>query len=327
MSTELNDETKALLATMTEEEREAYLEGLDDDDMQGAIADAEAMSEEDMKRALSGKDDENAGAATDDGKGDASDGHDRGGAGPGDAAGADDGADGDQASAKNDEEDAGAREDRFRPVLQADVPADAAEIKGKLVAAQDENERKFRDGEIDFEAFKAQDRKLAGALTDLREREFQARIYADQQHQTAQQEWLWQVKQFMRQAKKEGIDYESDAKLHKDLDMMVRALAADPDNVERDHEFFLGEAHKRVMALRGIAPKAQTPAADARAQANRERKPPTDALPKTVGDLPGGGGEDGGGGEFARLDKLTGDAFERAYSKLSPDQQRRYLEG
>lgn len=338
MNPELDDDTKALLATMTQDERDAYLEGLDDSDMQGAINEANAMSEKELRAALAGKDDPEAkkpdadgnkegeqGAAADASAGDAKK--------EGEAS--DDGkvADSAAANAEGSSNDAGAAAEAdepvepFRPVLRAEVPEKADEIKRKIESAQDELEKKFREGEIDFETYKASERKLSGQLQQIRDAELQARIYADQQAQTAQQEWIWNVKQFKRQAKKnDGIDYDSDEKLNKDLDVMIRALASDPDNASKGADYFLEEAHKRVLVLRGIAPKRAAKADDAKAEANAARKPPTESIPKTVGDIPGGGDpSDTGTSEFAALDKLTGEAFERALAKLSAEQRSRYL--
>lgn len=48
-------------------------------------------------------------------------------------------------------------------------------------------------------------------------------------------------------------------------------------------------------------------------------------IPPTLGNMPAA--ESNSGGEFSHLDNLTGVALERAVSKLSPEQQRRYLNG
>lgn len=329
---QLDTETQNLLRTMTADEREAYLEGLQDTDMQEAIVEADSMSEDEMKRALSGKDDPDEKKGDDekakqDETAESKKAEDAGGKPEAEAARSDAATGKAQPAA----EEAPQTEDKpepFRPVLRAQVPEQAEEIKRKIEAAQDDLEKKYREGEIDFDEYRAQDRKFNAQLQHIRDAELQARIYADQQAQTAQQEWLWNVKQFMKQAKKsDGIDYESDTKLHKDLDLMVKALASDPDNAEKGADWFLDEAHKRVLALRGIAPKRPAAAADAKIEANTARKPPTAAIPKSIGDIPGGGDDsDTGGGEFAAIDKLTGDAYERALAKMTPEQRNRYLE-
>lgn len=48
-------------------------------------------------------------------------------------------------------------------------------------------------------------------------------------------------------------------------------------------------------------------------------------IPPTLGNMPAA--ESNSGGEFSHLDNLTGVALERAVSKLSPEQQSRYLNG
>ncbi|MDO6385587.1 hypothetical protein [Uliginosibacterium sp. 31-12] len=310
MSTPEYDES--LLATMTKDEREAFLEGLDDPDMQTAIADVANLSDDEVKAALAGKDD-------------AADKNDEDNGGDGSASATAATASDDGAQPASNELPPAEPSETFRPVLRAELPANVGQIKSDLQAKQDELERKFRDGEIEFDEYKSQDRAVSNQLEQIRAAELKAHIYADQQQQTATQEWQFQVRQFMKQAKStDCIDYNADAKLQKDLDFMIKALANDPDNAERDAEFFLAEAHKRVLALRGIAPKAAK--ADPAAEANRSRKPPVDSIPKTVGDLPGSSdSDDVGGGEFAHIDKLSGEKYEQALAKLTDEQRARYL--
>lgn len=303
-----------LLSTMTADEREAYMESLDDPEMQGAIEEVATMSDDEMKEALAGKEDPaKAGEAGVEGGDGAKPEQDA--ATPGNDA---------ESTAPASSQPEPEPEEQFRPVLRADLPANAAEIKAQMLGKQEAIERAFRDGEIDFEEFRKQDRALSALLEDLRARELQARIYADQEKQTADQEWQFNLRQMMKAAKRDdGVDYNASPKLLKDLDLMLKGLAGDPDNADKDSDFFLGEAHRRVLALNGIAKVA--PKADSAAGATR--RAPVAAIPKTVGDLPGGGDDaDLGGGEFAALDKLTGEAYERALGKLTDEQRRRYLE-
>lgn len=300
---------ESLLATLTAEERAAYLEGLDDPDMQDAIEEASSMSEDEMKAALAGKDEPKTDEGTSEKKPEQ---------------GATTQADDAESTARTASQPEA--EETFRPVLRADLPANIGQIKTQLQQQQDALERQFRDGDIEFDEYKAKDRKLSADLEQIKAAELKAHIYADQEQQRAVQEWQFTVRQFMKQAKGDGVDYQADQKLNKDLDLMVKALANDPDNEARDQEWFLQEAHKRVLAVRGITPKGAK--ADPAAVANAARRPPVASLPKTVGDLPGAGDlDDVAGGEFASIDKLTGEAYERALAKMSDEQRARYLAG
>ncbi len=286
-----------LLSLMSEDERAALQELQDDDEAMEAIANADSMSEDELKAALAGKDDDKPEAEEKESKA--------------------------EEPAIQAAPEATEPEETFRPVLRADLPANATQIREQLQAQQDENERKFREGDIDFDAYKSFDRNASAQIKEIEARELQARIYQDSEQQTATQEWHFTVKQFMKSAKaSDGIDYAADQTLNSELDMFTKALASDPKNADRDGDWFLNEAHKRVLTLRGITPKAKQ--SDIKAEVNASRKPPVASIPKSIGDLPGGE-QDIGQGEFAAVDKLSGDAYERALAKMSPDQRNRYL--
>ena len=58
------------------------------------------------------------------------------------------------------------------------------------------------------------------------------------------------------------------------------------------------------------------------------RKPPLDAVPKTLAQVPGSDGPgDVDGNEFSDVDRLTGDAMEAAIAKMSAAQRDRYMAG
>jgi hypothetical protein len=144
--------------------------------------------------------------------------------------------------------------------------------------------------------------------------------------QTAEQQWAFTVRRFMSATAKAegGIDYVKDAEKNADLDLFVKALARDEKNSDKPAEWFLSEAHRRVQAMHGIATKP-TPAPTLEKPA-ASRKPPIDAAPKTLAQVPGGDGPgDVDGNEFADVDRLTGDAQEEAIRRMTPSQRERYM--
>ena len=109
------------------------------------------------------------------------------------------------------------------------------------------------------------------------------------------------------------------------LRFSVRSLARDPKHQDKPPEWFLTEGHKRVKALHGIDAK---PAPPAIADPKASRKPPIDAAPKTLAQVPGSDGPgDVDGNEFSDVDRLTGHAQEGAIRKMSPAQRERYMAG
>jgi hypothetical protein len=92
-------------------------------------------------------------------------------------------------------------------------------------------------------------------------------------------------------------------------------------------EWFLAEAHKRVMALRGaanVSAPAPTPAVDRKAEAAAARKPRMDAVPATLAQVPGADGPGDVGGEFADVLSLDGMEYETAIARMSPAQREKF---
>lgn len=262
---------------------------------------------------------------------------------PADEAADDDGADdddntsddGDSAGAADDAGDDDAAPDpepepkQFRPSYKADLPEGFEAKRKEVEDARAALETKYRDGDLSFDEFRAEERKLQVREAEMDRAALKAEMAREMNEQSAKQEWEWTIKRFFRDTKRaEGVDYE-DAKLNKSLDVFIRALAADTENADRDADWFLAEAHKMVRIKHGLsAPeqKAGDKAATVREAADA-RKPKREAIPKTLADVAGGDGPGDIAGEFAHLDKLTGIAFERAFARMSEDQRARYLNG
>jgi hypothetical protein len=184
---------------------------------------------------------------------------------------------------------------------------------------------KFKGGDIDFDQYQIEAAALAKSERALDEIRFKASLSQEMTAQTAEQQWAFTVQRFMSATAKAegGIDHAKDAEKNADLDLFVKALARDEKNSDKPAEWFLNEAHKRVQAMHGITTKpGPTPPTP------NSRKPPIDAAPKTLAQVPGGDGPgDVDGNEFADIDRLTGEAQEAAIAKMSPSQRERYMMG
>lgn len=215
----------------------------------------------------------------------------------------------------------------FQPRYQAQLPENYAEQESGLKEQAEALAAKFKSGELDFDEYRAQAAELSKSEQSLVEARIKASISQEMTAQTAEQEWQFTVNRFMRAtAKAENIDYTKDAEKQGDLDLFVKSLARDPKNSDKDPEWFLTEAHKRVKALHGIGQPAPAATPTPRAVDPKARKSPLDAAPKTLAQVPGGDGPgDVDGNEFADVDRLKGDAYEAAIAKMSPSTRERYL--
>lgn len=209
----------------------------------------------------------------------------------------------------------------FKPRYQVAMPDDFDE----QVKSVDDREaallEKFKLGELEADDFVVENRKLSNERRELDTLRTKAEIAREMGAQTAEQEWNFTVTNFMRKVKRdEGIDYATDEAKGTDLDTFVKVLANNPANADKDYDWFLIEAHKRAKVLHGITEqKKETPAA-------KTRKPPTDKLPATLAQVPGGDGPgDISGDEFSELDALDGLEYERALASMSKEKRDRYL--
>lgn len=213
------------------------------------------------------------------------------------------------------------KQERFRPQYQAEVPADFAARIDEIKAKTDEIAAKFKAGDMEFDEFQTQTRAIDAERTELVKAQTKAEIAAEMTQQTAQQEWAFLVKSFVKAtAKSGGTDYVKDEAKRNDLDGFIKVLATNPANNDKDPEWFLEEAHKRVNALYGTAAPAV-----AKEPVKTSRKPNLENLPKTLSGVPGSDGPGDLQDEFAAIDALSGDKLEAAIAKMTPAQREKFM--
>lgn len=211
------------------------------------------------------------------------------------------------------------------PRYEAQLPQDYDQQIAALKARDAELRQRFKDGDIDIDERDAGLAELAEQRERLLVLRAKAEISQEMTQQTAAQQWQSTVNSFLsRVAKDEGLDYRRDAAKAEDLDAFVKFLANKQENSDKPMEWFLVEAHKRVMALHGVAkPAPKDPVADAKAK----RKPPVDAAPTTLAQVPGSDGPGDVSDEFSDVLALDGLEFEEAIARMSPAQREKFLRG
>lgn len=213
----------------------------------------------------------------------------------------------------------------FAPQYRAQLPGDY-EAQIQAIKARDADLRqKYKDGEIDIDE---RDVGLS-ALGEQREQLLVARakheVSVEMTEQSAQSAWQTAINSFVRTAAKDGgIDYRKDAAKAADWDQFVRVLAAKEEHSDKPMDWFLSEAHKRVLALHGVAP-AKPSAADAIAAAKAKRQPPVSGAPKTLAQVPGGDGPGDVEGEFSGVLALDGQEYEDAIAAMTPTQRAKFM--
>ena len=208
----------------------------------------------------------------------------------------------------------------FKPRYKAELPADFADQVSALNNDMAALANQLRAGEIEFDEYNAKQGELLAKRDELNAVKLKADIAADMGAQTVEQEWAYTVDRFIKaESKAGGINYATDKDKQNDLDLFVKALAANESNANKSMEWFLTEAHKRVKAMHGLGEVEK-----------KEEKPnrttPVKTIPKTLAQVPGGDGPGDVSDEFANLDGLEGLALEDALAKMSPAQRERYAQ-
>lgn len=213
------------------------------------------------------------------------------------------------------------------PRYEAQLPSDYDDQIKALKDRDAELRQKFKDGEIDIDERDAGLSELSEQREQLLVARAKAEISQEMTQQTAAQQWQATVNRALSDfAKPEngGIDYRKDQAKAEDLDSFVKFLANKQENADKPMDWFLAEAHKRVQALHGITP---APKRETIADASNKRKPPLDAAPKTLAQVPGSDGPGDVGDEFADVTALDGWELEQAIAKMSPTQREKFLRG
>lgn len=311
--------TQEELAGLSDEEREAILE--EDTDEKAALE--EVAGEE--------GDDPDFGKDVDD-KGDdkGGDGADKGGKeGDDSAAAAVDKESGKEAAAAAD--DNGAKP--FVPRYQAEAVEGYDAKMNAFGTELNELAKKFKAGDIEFDEYTVAQAGIQNQRDDLRSKQLKAEIAAEQNEQSSKQEW--DVAQDMFFARPENKAYDNKL-LYAALDTAVREIASKPENAGRSSAWILAQADQEVRQHLAIAKPADDKGgkggnndkspADKGKEKLEGRKPDLTKVPTTLGGLPSADTPDTGGeSEFAYLDKLDGMELENALTKLTPEQEARYL--
>lgn len=212
----------------------------------------------------------------------------------------------------------------YKAALPEDFDTKVKDLTEKSAALR----AQFKAGEIDFDAFEEQNLTLMQDREALTMARAKAEISQEMTQQSAQASWANAISRLFNAAKSDGIDYQANQDRNAELDQFVKVLANNPAHQDKSMDWFLTEAHKRVMVLNGQALKAQD---SGNAKSTTETKPTQNRTPppapKTIAHIPGGDGPGDVGGEFAHLDALDGNDLESAIAKMTPSQREKYSRG
>lgn len=217
----------------------------------------------------------------------------------------------------------------FAPTFQGKAPDNYAQVRQELLAKKAEAFKKLMDGEMEADDYAQLEAEVLTQLDDLNAARIRAETLneANQQTQLALQQR--EISRIIKTAKKAGeVDYLADTTAQVQFDAMLSALSAVPANASRDFAELVDEAHRAVLALRGVTPKAATPSPVAPSPtAPAAAKPPAAAPtgPRTLAGLPNAAPAVVADDLEAKLATLEGEDAERFLASLPPQQVERLL--
>lgn len=212
----------------------------------------------------------------------------------------------------------------FVPQFQVEGVEDYDGRVTALNSEQEELDKKYQEGDIDWEEYRDAQRKNDAALRELDQARLKAEMAAEYNQQMAMQQWQAAQETFF-ESSPERKALRDDPNIASAYDAALKRLASDDENEGKSYSWFLREAERQTKEsfarLMGLDPEKPKGKPKAKGKAKK-------GVPPNLGDLPAAEQpEASSGGEFAHLDKLDGMALEQALAKLSPDQQERYLKG
>ena len=234
------------------------------------------------------------------------------------------------------------------PTYQTELPADYQAQRGVLLKEKALAMKKLIDGELDLEAFSVIESRVSNALEDLTAQRIRSETLSEANVQNQQAMQQSEIRRLIARAKAD-VDYSKDTKAQKSFDVALRTLQSDPDNAALEFGDLVDEAHRVVLALRGGVGKVQVEPAVAAAAVPvvapvvKEAKvvkaesavtpapvptekvadrQPTDKAPVTLRGLPVASTPNSNGDVIEQMSRLSGQAYQDAFAKLSPQQRR-----
>lgn len=231
----------------------------------------------------------------------------------------------------------------FRPVVtDSEVPLPAtvpAELQGKLDALDtkaDDLDAQFEAGDITRADLRKEEREIQRERDAINRDILQYQIT---ERDVAREDLLWKKEQaqFVNTYASDYKQVAEDGKTLSDrsialfsvLQGQVNRLIKDPAWQDKPGMAILVEADKRVLKALGMAergkgrpatPAAATPAAETKPSATERNTPPN------LAEVPIAEQEQVGN-QYSALTRLSGEKFEKALERMTPEQRERMLEG
>lgn len=211
----------------------------------------------------------------------------------------------------------------------AEAPKDFKEQRTKLLTERAQATKKLMDGEIDADQFAAEDMRIADELDTLTRQQVRAETLHELNEQNSAAYAQQALNALIRRTKTD-VDYRATPAAAQQFDRALKVLLDDPEYAGKDMAEVYDAAHDMVCVMRGVQRKAAgaPAAAPAAAPASQEApdRRPKEEVPTTLRNLPAAGSSNTGGGVEETMSRLSGPAYEAAFSRLTPAQRANLLD-
>lgn len=204
---------------------------------------------------------------------------------------------------------------------KAEIPADLDANREALLTEKADALEKLMAGEIDAKEFAAVEIRVTKEMAKIDRQLARAETLAEINQQSVSQYEGLVIAQIV-DTTKSVLDYSKDATAARQFDAVMAGLRADPANASKSFADLAADANKAVLAIRGLSlPGEQAPAATSAPSASKPPQRGVPAVPPTLRGIPTAATPNSGGGVVEQMANLSGQAYEAAFSKLSPAQQ------
>lgn len=203
------------------------------------------------------------------------------------------------------------------------LPSDYDDKIAALKTRDAELRQRFKDGDIDIDERDAGLAEIAAEREQLLIQKAAAETLASINEQNQRQAQADYERRFVERVKADGIDYTQQRNIN-----LFNTLLAElqEEHGDKGRDWLWSEAHKAVLRARGV-PLSRAASQDPVADAKAKRKPPVDAAPTTLAQVPGSDGPGDVSDEFSDVLALDGLEFEEAIARMSPAQREKFLRG
>ena len=208
----------------------------------------------------------------------------------------------------------------------AQLPEDYADRVKANEEAQDANVKAYNDGDISFEEYNRETRRLDRESRKLEKEKDDIELDRKLAQQSVNSQWNGVMSAFMPSHPELN---QSQVRMDVFDKILMRVTSETMQKGKMPGITDVNKAYAEWCKEFNFQPAGEGKDTTAPKKTTTAAKPKKKAIkaPPTLGGLPAAQANEASAGRFAQLDRLSGDAFENAFAKLSAEDREAYLQG